>query len=230
MRILGIDPGLNITGYGVIELKDKRVHLIEAGVIKTQVSSGIKNRLHKIHKGLSDLIREQKPQIMVLEKLYTHYRHPTTACLLGHVRGVICLLSAQENLDFFEYSPKRVRKSIVGQGNASKLQVRRMMEIFFRLKEDSLPLDTSDAKIMERAVSLYQELNLSHIPVLLDDRDERAGVKFKDADLLGINLQVVIGKESLKHNTLELKVRKTEEKIIDPQALILKKIKELVNG
>ncbi|MDP3143115.1 MAG: crossover junction endodeoxyribonuclease RuvC, partial [Candidatus Omnitrophota bacterium] len=148
MRILGIDPGLNITGYGVIELKNSSVHLVEAGVIKTQVSSGIKNRLNKIHKGLADLIREQKPQVMVLEKLYTHYRHPTTACLLGHVRGVICLLSAQENLEFFEYSPKRVRKSIIGQGGASKAQVKRMMENFFHLKEDSLPLDTSDALAM----------------------------------------------------------------------------------
>jgi crossover junction endodeoxyribonuclease RuvC len=145
MRILGIDPGLNTTGYGLIEAKNHQLKLIEAGVIKTQRSSGIKNRLNKIHQGLLGLIREAKPQAMVLEKLYTHYRHPTTACLLGHVRGVICLLSAQENLEFFEYSAKRIRKSILGQGNASKFQVKRMMENIFHLKEDSLPLDTSDA-------------------------------------------------------------------------------------
>jgi crossover junction endodeoxyribonuclease RuvC len=148
MRILGIDPGLNTTGYGLIEIKNNQLRLIEAGVIKTQINARIESRLNKIHHGLLSLIREEKPQAMVLEKLYTHYRHPTTACLLGHVRGVICLLSAQENLEFFEYSPKRIRKTILGQGNASKQQVKRMIEHIFRLKEDSLPLDTSDALAM----------------------------------------------------------------------------------
>jgi len=145
MKILGIDPGLNITGYGLIEASGNRLRLLEAGIIKTSVSSGIQNRLNKIYKGLLGLIREQRPEVMVLEKLYTHYRHPTTACLLGHVRGVICFLSAQENLDFFEYSPKRIRKSILGKGGASKLQVKRMVEHIFKLKDDSLTLDTSDA-------------------------------------------------------------------------------------
>lgn len=148
MRILGIDPGLNTTGYGVVEFDRNRIKLVEAGVIRTSLSAGIKNRLNKIHRGLLGLIREQKPQAMVLEKLYTHYRHPTTACLLGHVRGAICLLSAQENLEFFEYSPTRIRKSLLGRGNASKLQTKRMVERIFSLKDDSLPLDTSDALAM----------------------------------------------------------------------------------
>jgi len=148
MRILGIDPGLNITGYGLIDVSGNHLRLVEAGIIKTTVSSGIKNRLNKIHQGLLGLIQEQRPEVMVLEKLYTHYRHPTTACLLGHVRGVICLLSAQKDLDFFEYSPTRIRKSILGRGNASKLQVKRMMENIFKLKEGSLTLDTSDALAM----------------------------------------------------------------------------------
>lgn len=132
----------------MVELDRNRIKLVEAGIIKTTLSAGIKNRLNKIHRGLLGLIREHKPQAMVLEKLFTHYRHPTTACLLGHVRGVICLLSAQENLEFFEYSPTRIRKSLLGQGNASKLQTKRMVERIFSLRDDSLPLDASDALAM----------------------------------------------------------------------------------
>ncbi|MDD4980320.1 MAG: proline--tRNA ligase [Candidatus Omnitrophica bacterium] len=93
-----------------------------------------------------------------------------------------------------------------------------------------LPLDTTDKKIMQSARDLYEQLTQEGIGVLLDDRDERAGVKFKDADLIGVTLQVIIGKESLKKNTLELKIRRNHKKIIKTKAAILKEIKELVNG
>lgn len=145
MRVLGIDPGLNITGYGLIEVKNKGLVLVEAGTVKTNPQEELSQRLNKIYQGLSALIKEQKPDCMVLEKLYTHYRHPTTACLLGHVRGIICLLATQLNLDFFEYSPKRVRQALLGSGSASKSQTQRMVEHLFRLKPNSLSLDISDA-------------------------------------------------------------------------------------
>jgi len=145
MKILGIDPGLNITGYGLIEVKNSRVVLIEAGTIKTSPKEDLSRRLNKIYSGLEGLIKEQKPDCMVLEKLFTHYRHTTTASVLGHVRGVISLLANQLKLDFFEYPPKRIRKAILGSGSASKLQVQRMMEKTFRLKSDTLSQDISDA-------------------------------------------------------------------------------------
>lgn len=93
-----------------------------------------------------------------------------------------------------------------------------------------LPLDVTDAKIMEEAGSIYRGLKESGIDALLDDRDERAGVKFKDADLLGITLQVIIGKESLKNNSIELKIRKTQEKIVKGKEIILEEIKKIING
>jgi len=93
-----------------------------------------------------------------------------------------------------------------------------------------IPLDTADNKIMEKALEFYKELKEAGLEVLLDDRDERAGVKFKDADLVGLPLQVIIGKEALKNNTLELKVRKTGEKLINPKAETLKEIKRLIYG
>lgn len=145
MRILGIDPGLNITGYGLIEIKNSKAVLIEAGTIKTKSSDNLSKRLNKIYSGLVSLIKEQKPNCMVLEKLYTHSRHPATASLLGHARGVITLVSSQMGLDFFEYPPKRIRQAILGSGNASKSQVQRMMEYIFKLKPDTLNQDISDA-------------------------------------------------------------------------------------
>jgi prolyl-tRNA synthetase len=92
-----------------------------------------------------------------------------------------------------------------------------------------LALDTTDKKIMQNAKELYRQLSEDGIDVLFDDRDERAGVKFKDADLLGIPLQIIIGKESLKKNTLELKIRRNHKKIIKTKAAILKEVKRLIN-
>jgi prolyl-tRNA synthetase len=93
-----------------------------------------------------------------------------------------------------------------------------------------LPLDTTDKKIIQNAKDVYKQLVQDDIDVLLDDRDERAGVKFKDADLLGITLQIIIGKESLKKNTLELKIRRNHKKMIKAKAAILKEAKRLING
>jgi prolyl-tRNA synthetase len=83
---------------------------------------------------------------------------------------------------------------------------------------------------MGKAVEVYKELEQGGIKVLFDDRDERAGVKFKDADLLGISLQIIIGRESLKKNTLELKIRRNQKKIIKTKTVILEEIKRFVNG
>jgi prolyl-tRNA synthetase len=92
-----------------------------------------------------------------------------------------------------------------------------------------LPLDVTDKEIMEEARCIYKELEESCIDVLLDDRDERSGVKFKDADLLGIPLQVIIGRESLKNNNIELKIRRSKERIIQPKSEILNEIKRFIN-
>jgi crossover junction endodeoxyribonuclease RuvC len=145
MVILGIDPGLQVTGYGLIETNRRRVILINAGYIKTTINSGIQNRLDKIYAELKGLIDRHRPSVMVLEKLYAHYRHPTTACLLGHVRGIICLLAAQLNLELFEYSATRVKKSLVGSGHASKYQIQRMVQNLLNLKNTPSPEDIADA-------------------------------------------------------------------------------------
>jgi len=146
MRILGIDPGLGITGYGIIE--DKSFKVIEAGVIRTQPNTPIQARLKKIYDSLSDIIKEYKPNVLVLEKIYSHYRHPTTAILMGHARAAVCLACGTHNLKLINYPSTKIKKSITGNGHASKQQVQRMVQNLLNLKEPPEPVDVSDALAM----------------------------------------------------------------------------------
>ena len=127
MRILGVDPALNITGYGVIESRKGSLSIVEAGIIKTSSRQELESRLNKIYEAIRKLIIDTRPDVMVLEKLYAHYKHPTTAYLLGQARGVICLASAREKVSLAEYAATRVKKAVVGKGLASKSQVQRMV-------------------------------------------------------------------------------------------------------
>jgi len=145
MRILGIDPALTITGYGVIDLHKDRAELLEAGIITTSPKQKIQQRLEKIYRGVTKLISDTHPDVLVLEKLYAHYRHPTTAYLLGQARGVICLACALNNVTLVEYAATRVKKAVVGEGLASKYQVQRMVAGMLNLKELPKYMDVTDA-------------------------------------------------------------------------------------
>ena len=145
MRILGVDPALTRTGYGVIDFSKNRVCLLEAGVITTRAQTALPERLLKIYDAVVALIADTKPQIMVLEKLYAHWRHPVTAFILGEARGVICLASARSKTALVEYSATRVKKAIVGKGLASKEQVQRMVATMLALKSTPKYSDVTDA-------------------------------------------------------------------------------------
>src|SRR3989338_2763959 len=127
MRILGIDPAVKITGYGLIDIEDNKIKLVEAGIIEPKARDLIQNKIAKIYRMVDGIIKQHNPDVMVLEKLYAHYHHPVTACILGHVRGVICLLCAQHDIKLIEHSVKRIRKAIVGNGNATKEQTKRVV-------------------------------------------------------------------------------------------------------
>jgi len=145
MRILGIDPALTTTGYGVIDAKQNNLALIEAGVIVTSAKSPLPERLNKIHRCLIKLITDTDPEVVVLEKIYSHYQHPATSYLLGHARGVICLAAANKGLPLVEYAATRIKKAIVGKGLASKLQVQKMVATILGLSILPKYTDVSDA-------------------------------------------------------------------------------------
>src|SRR5262245_48613084 len=123
-RILGIDPGLEILGYGLVESGPKALRLCEAGIIrgKDGGNSELSARLLNLYNGLVEVIDQFHPQVMAVEQLYAHYKHPRTAILMGHARGVVFLTAAQRGLTVVSYPATRIKKTITGNGHASKEQ------------------------------------------------------------------------------------------------------------
>ena len=160
MRILGVDPALSITGYGVIDFNKNKIVLLEAGVIKTSTKDPLAVRLKDIYRGVNSLILDTKPEVMVLEKIFAHYHHPTTSYLLGHARGVICLTSAEAGIPLIEYGATRIKKAIVGQGLASKNQVQRMIMDMLSLREAPKYTDVTDALALAIAHSNIMKFSL----------------------------------------------------------------------
>lgn len=145
LRILGIDPGLNLTGYGVLEAIDGRLHLREAGVVRGKSHGSLAQRLREIHSGVSEVIVALRPDVMALEELYSHYKRPRTAILMGHARGVICLAAAQSDLPVVHYSATQVKRIVTGSGRASKSQVQRAIRRELGLNTLPSPSDVADA-------------------------------------------------------------------------------------
>jgi crossover junction endodeoxyribonuclease RuvC len=145
MRILGIDPGLNITGYGVLEWERVAPRVCEAGVIRGKTRGSLTERLLEIHQGVADVIAAFAPQVMALEQLYSHYQRPRTAILMGHARGVICLAAAQAGIPVVHYSATQVKKILTGAGHAGKAQVQRAVQRELSLPTAPEPPDVADA-------------------------------------------------------------------------------------
>jgi len=135
MIVIGVDVGLKATGFVVCKATKERITLLKQDEIVTSTKDSLPERLNLIFKKLAKTIKRYQPQIIVLEKLYSHYRHPTTLGVLAQVRGVIVLLSSFYKLTLYEYSPTEVKKAIVGRGNASTVQVKRMIENVFLKKK-----------------------------------------------------------------------------------------------
>ena len=145
VRILGVDPGLNITGYGVLEVTRSSVRVCEAGVVRGRTKKSIAARLHEIHVGMADVIASLKPQAMAIEQLYAHYKHPRTAILMGHARGVICLAAEQTAVPVISYSATQIKKVLTGNGHAPKSQMQLAIRRELSLLEVPDPPDIADA-------------------------------------------------------------------------------------
>lgn len=145
MRILGIDPGLNATGYGVIDSQAGQFTVVTAGDIRPKATEELGCRLAFIHDALVELIRQHRPAVAVLEKIFTHHAYITTATLMGHARGVACLAAQEQGLILAEYPPTQVKKSVSGNGAASKEQVARMVGQWLGVREVTWSADATDA-------------------------------------------------------------------------------------
>lgn len=145
LRVLGLDPGLNITGYGLIEASPAGPKMIEAGVIRGRQRDSLTARLVEIHSGLTETIAALRPSIVALEQLYSHYQRPRTAILMGHARGVICLAAAQAGLEVKSYASTQVKKVLTGNGRAPKSQMQRAIQVELSLVDLPEPPDVADA-------------------------------------------------------------------------------------
>ncbi len=145
MKTLGIDPGLNTTGYGVLEFVRGQPRLIEAGVVRGKASAPLAVRLQEIHDGVADVIATLKPEVLAIEELYSHYDRPTTAILMGHARGVILLAAAEANIPVESYPSTLIKKTITGNGHAAKWQMQEAIRRELNLPQVPEPPDVADA-------------------------------------------------------------------------------------
>lgn len=145
MRILGIDTGLADTGYGIVDAGGGACRVVEAGVISTVADEDLSARLRRIHTAMAEIIDEFGVDRVVVEDLYAEYPHPRTAIMMGHARGVIVLAAAQRVVPVESYPASLVKKSLTGNGRASKEQVREMVVRTLGLSEPPSPDHVSDA-------------------------------------------------------------------------------------
>lgn len=146
-RVAGIDPGLSITGYGLIEIQEGEIRLCEAGVIRlsSRRRQNLPERLDYLFEELRLLLEEFRPGKMCLEEVYSHRSYPQTAILMSHARGVICLAAQRAGVPVINLPARRIKQSVTGNGNASKLQMQRAVRQFFSLDRVPYPPDVADA-------------------------------------------------------------------------------------
>ncbi len=145
MRILGIDPGLQVCGYAVLDKNRSAEKLLEAGLVRTDSSASIALRLNQVAKDFQALIKKFSPGLVAVEELYSHYAHPKTAILMGHARGVILQAAAAAEIEVRSFSATRIKKAVTGNGRASKMQVQRAIKSLLGLQKLPAPADVADA-------------------------------------------------------------------------------------
>ncbi len=147
LRILGIDPGLSITGYGCLDIQPGNGEPVvtEAGIIRLKAHAPLAYRLAQLHEDLGAILDELVPGVMVVEQLFSHYRHVRTSILMGHARGVVLLAGQERNIAVDELQPTEVKKAITGNGHASKEQMQEAIRCQCRLAATPEPPDVADA-------------------------------------------------------------------------------------
>jgi crossover junction endodeoxyribonuclease RuvC len=157
MKILGIDPGTATTGFGVIEKKSGKVEAIDFGVISTSKKLPMQLRLNIIYQDLTEIIKQHKPDVISVEKLF-FVKNITTGISVGQARGVVLLTAAQADLELAEYTPLQVKQSVTGYGQASKKQVQEMVAKILKLKTLPHPDDAADALAIAICASTHSRI------------------------------------------------------------------------
>ena len=175
-RILGVDPGLRTTGYGVIEVRDGALRLIEGGVLQPSPALPLAQRLVQLHDAMVEVVRATRPDCMVVEELWTAYEHPQTAVLMGHARGVLALAAGSHGVPVHDLAHATVKRALIGSGSASKAQVKGMVVRLLGLTAPPRPDDVSDALALAVAFSNVeaQRDRFAELGVVMSQRRSRA--------------------------------------------------------
>lgn len=159
MKVLGIDPGLQVCGYGCLQVNgDGGQKVIEAGVFRTAGEKAIEIRLNQIAEDLTAVLKKFAPDVVAVEQLYSHYAHPKTSVLMGHARGVILQKCAEFGVEVRSFNATRIKKSITGSGRASKQQMQAAVQSLLSLPDVPEPDDVADA--IAAAVCCANEVNI----------------------------------------------------------------------
>jgi crossover junction endodeoxyribonuclease RuvC len=145
MCVLGIDPGLHVTGYAIVESAPRGPYVVEAGVIRTKGAKSLGERLVVIHQGVLEILDAFAPAALALEQVHSHTKHPRTAILMAHARGVIVLSAAERGITVASYAAARIKKTLTGSGKAPKSQMQHAIQHELRLDRLPEPHDVADA-------------------------------------------------------------------------------------
>ena len=143
--ICGIDPGLGVTGYAIVRPVMDRAEVIDAGVCRFDASKPLPDRLLDMQRDVAAILSEHRPGVVAVEGLYAHYRHPRTAILMGHARGVILCVAARSGMEVRSFSATRIKRHLTGNGHATKAQVQRAVQTALGLSALPEPSDVADA-------------------------------------------------------------------------------------
>jgi len=144
VRVIGIDPGTGILGFGVVEIKNRTLKMITGGVITTPAHTPLEERLEEIFDGLTEIIAETRPSIMSIEKIF-FAQNVTTAISVSHARGVAMLTGQKAKLEIAEYTPMQIKQTLTGYGKADKKQMQEMVKLQLGLSKIPKPDDAADA-------------------------------------------------------------------------------------
>ena len=158
MRIIGIDPGTGILGFGVIDIINTQPVLVDAGVIRTPVHEDDSVRLLTIYNELTEIIAQTQPAVMSVEKLF-FARNVTTAMTVSQARGVVLLTAMQAGMKVYEYTPMQIKQALTGYGSADKKQMQEMVRIILKLKLVPKPDDAADALAAAICQSMQMKIN-----------------------------------------------------------------------